>query len=793
MILGIGEPKLKLTKNAIKVLESRYLRKDDNGKVLEKPMEMFKRVASFIIKAEDKSNLSQEKKDELERAFLEIMVNLEFLPNSPTFSGAGTKLGQLAACFVLPVEDSMEGIFEAIKNTALIHKSGGGTGFSFSRLRPAKDPVRSTNGLASGPISFMGVFDAATDTIKQGGTRRGANMGILRIDHPDILEFITAKKDSDKLNNFNISVAITDEFMAALDKNEEYDLINPHDGKALKKLKAKEVWDKIIYQAWQNGDPGVIFIDTINKFNPTPQLGQIESTNPCGEQPLLPYESCNLGSINLAKFIQAGKIDFSRLAEVIKVAVRFLDDVIDMNRYPIKEIAAMTRANRKIGLGVMGWADLLVALGISYNSQEAVDLAEKVMKFIQDQADQASIALAKEKGVFPNFEGSIYDNTESEGIRNATRTTIAPTGTLSIIASCSSGIEPLFALAYVRKSHIGRKGDEWVELVEVNPDFEKVAKEKGFYSKELMEKISETGTISDFKEIPEEVKKVFVTAHDITPEWHIRMQAAFQKYINNAVSKTINFPHRATKEDVAKAYLLAYETGCKGVTIYRDGSREVQVLTTGKSNQEQKKAEGPLRPFYKRERPMAMRGTTYKVTTSYGDLYVTINDDEEGKPFEVFATIGKAGGFFSAKSEAICRLVSLAFRAGIPPEEVIKQIKGIRGPMPSWGEGGMILSLPDAIAQIIERHLTREQPSLGLAYHNQVSKEAMARPVAANPGPAAANPGNPGNSGNHGNGLNIKMDIADYGTAPQCPDCSNVLEISEGCLKCRVCGFSRCG
>jgi len=783
MILGIGEPKLKLTKNALKVLESRYLRKDEEGKVIEKPLEMFKRVSGFIIKAEDKYNLTKEKKEELERSFLQIMVDLDFLPNSPTFSGAGTDLGQLSACFVLPVGDSMEDIFEAIKQTALIHKSGGGTGFSFSRLRPSKDIVKTTNGLASGPLSFMRVFDVATDTIKQGGTRRGANMGILRVDHPDILAFINAKEDNDKLNNFNLSVAITDKFMEALERDEEYDLVNPHDGKVASKMKAKDVWDKIVEHAWKNGDPGVIFIDVINKYNPTPHIGKIESTNPCGEQPLLPYESCNLGSLNLSSFLKEGQVDFARLGDVVKVATRFLDDVIDMNKYPVKEIAEMSRGNRKIGLGVMGWADILLQLNIAYNSQAAIDLAEKVMKFIRDTADQASIALAKEKGVFPNFEGSIFDTPESEGIRNATRTTIAPTGTLSIIAACSSGIEPLFALAYTRKSHIGKKGDDWVELIEANPYFEQVAKEKGFYSKELMEKIAEHGSIKDLTEIPDEVKKLFVTSHDISPQWHIRMQAAFQKYVDNAVSKTINFPNKATKEEVSKAYLLAYETGCKGITIYRDGSRDVQVLTTGQSHQPKAETPAVAQPFYKRERPPAMRGTTYKITTSYGDLFTTINDDEAGAPFEVFATIGKAGGFFSAKSEAVCRLLSLALRAGIPPEEVIKQIKGIRGPMPSWSEGGMILSLPDAIAQILERHITANQPKLGLEFHGQQpeAKPPVARPVAR---PEART---------NGNGLNIKRDIADFGTAPECPECGNILEISEGCLKCQVCGFSKCG
>ncbi|MDX9893404.1 MAG: vitamin B12-dependent ribonucleotide reductase [Patescibacteria group bacterium] len=793
MIFGVGESKLKLTKNALKVLESRYLRRDSEGKVIEKPMEMFRRVASWIAKAEEKYNLPKERQEEIEQAFLEIMTNLEFMPNSPTFSGAGTELGQLAACFVLPVGDSMEEIFDAIKYTALIHKSGGGTGFSFSRLRPAKAPVNSTNGLASGPISFMSVFDAATDTVKQGGTRRGANMGILRVDHPDILDFIVAKEDSSKLNNFNISVAITDKFMEALDRDEEYELVDPYAKQVVKKIKAKEVWDKIVDHAWSNGDPGVIFIDKINKYNPTPHIALIESTNPCGEQPLLPYESCNLGSINLFSFLKEGKIDYQRLGEVVKMAIRFLDNVIDMNRYPLSQIDKMTRGNRKVGLGVMGWADLLIGLGIPYNSQEAIDLGERVMKFIKDNADQASLALAREKGVFPNFEGSIYDTPESDGIRNATRTTIAPTGTISIIASCSSGIEPLFALAYVRKSRIGKKGDDWVELVEVNPYFEEIAKERGFYSKELMEKISEIGSIQHLDEVPSDVKRVFVTSHDISPEWHIRMQAAFQKYVDNAVSKTINFPNSATRDDVAKSYLLSYELGCKGVTIYRDGSRDVQVLTTGKSHGKDKtETNVPLAPFYKRERPMMMRGTTYKVNTSYGSLYVTINDDQEGNPFEIFATIGKAGGFFSAKSESTCRLASLALRSGIPAQEVIKQIKGIRGPMPSWSEGGMILSLPDAIAQILEKHITQKQQSLGLEFHNQdkITKQDLAK--AANPVPAAA-PAEPQVPDHNGNGLGLKRNIADFGTAPECPECGSILEVSEGCLKCRSCGYSHCG
>jgi len=545
-IMIFGSPqKLKLSENAITVLEKRYLLKDDKGKVTEKPIEMFRRVASAIISAEKKYKLPKEEMINWEKQFLEIMVNLEFLPNSPTFTGAGTDLGQLSACFVLPVDDSMEGIFDAIKYTAMIHKSGGGTGFSFSRLRAKGDPVKSTQGLASGPLSFMTVFNQATETIKQGGTRRGANMGILRVDHPDIIAFIDAKKEDDMFNNFNFSVATTDKFIKAIEEDKDYDLIDPSTKKKVGTLKAKEVWQKIIANAWGNGDPGVIFIDVINKYNPTPHIGEVESTNPCGEQPLLPYESCNLGSINLAKFLKEGRIEFDRLKEVTRAAVRFLDDVIDVNKYPLEQIKQMSRANRKIGLGVMGWADLLIQLGVPYDSQEALDLADKIMKLISEEADKMSVELAKEKGVFPNFEGSIYDTPDSEGIRNATRTTIAPTGTLSILGDCSSGIEPIYALCYIRKSHIGKEGDDWVELLNVNPYFEKIAKDKGFYTKDLMKKIADKGSIQEFTEIPESIKRVYVTAHDISPEWHVKMQAAFQKYTDNAVSKTINFPKSA--------------------------------------------------------------------------------------------------------------------------------------------------------------------------------------------------------------------------------------------------------
>jgi len=575
-LMGV-EDDCKFSLNALKVLEGRYLQKDKNGKPLETPKQLFQRVACNVAQADLKYNQNAQKS---EQEFLQLMLDRNFMPNSPTLMNAGTEIQQLSACFVLPIEDSMEGIFESIKHAAIIHKSGGGTGFAFSRLRPKGSPVGTTGGVASGPISFMKVFDSATNVIKQGGKRRGANMGVLRVDHPDILDFITCKERDNTVTNFNISVGITDEFMEAVKENKKYNITNPNNKEIYNQLDAKRVFDLICTMAWKNGDPGVMFLDRMNwpESNPTPQIGEIESTNPCGEQPLLPYESCNLGSINLDHHVKDKQVDWQKLKQTVHTAVHFLDNVIDKSKFPIPKITELVQANRKIGLGVMGFADMLIRLRIPYNSEHALQLAEGIMRCINQEAKAASIELAKIRGTFPNFEQSIYnDNNPENRVRNATRTTIAPTGSISIIAGCSSGIEPLFAISYLRKT-------PQFELLEVNPLFEEIARQEGFYTEDLMKKIARKGSIQNIEEIPELIRKIFVTAMDLNPEDHVRMQAAFQKHIDNAVSKTVNFPFTATVEEVAKVYLLAYELGCKGITIYRDGSRDLQVLNIARED-----------------------------------------------------------------------------------------------------------------------------------------------------------------------------------------------------------------
>ncbi|MDD5423081.1 MAG: vitamin B12-dependent ribonucleotide reductase, partial [Candidatus Omnitrophica bacterium] len=672
-----------LSENARKVLEKRYLKRDDDGKVIETPEELFHRVASNIATADKYYGKTDEQVARAEREFFDMMANLEFLPNSPTLMNAGRDLQQLSACFVLSIDDSMESIFGTIKDTALIHKSGGGTGFSFSRLRAKNSPVRSTGGISSGPVSFMKVFNSATQAVKQGGTRRGANMGILRVDHPDIIEFVTCKESDKEITNFNISVAITEDFIKRAIKGEDYDLIDPHTKKCVQKLNARKVLDLIIRMAWKNGEPGIVFIDRINRDNPTPKAGEIESTNPCGEQPLLPYESCNLGSINLARMISSGEIDWKKLGNTVIKAVHFLDNVIDMNCYPLKRIEDTTKSNRKIGLGVMGFADMLLMLGVSYDSENATQMAEKIMKFILETSQAASRNLAAERGAFQNFRGSIYDVPGARPLRNATLTTIAPTGTLSIIANCSSGIEPVFAISYIRNILDNTK------FVEVHPYFEEVAEKRSFYSTELMNIIAEKGTVRGLDQVPEDAQKLFVTAHDIEAVWHIKMQAAFQKYTNNAVSKTVNLPTEATTEDVYSIYMLAYETGCKGVTIYRDKSREEQVLNISGSAAPDIKAPSETK-IVPRPRPNVITGTTTKIATGCGNLYVTINVDEKSLPFELFTSMGKAGGCAMSQLEAIRRLVSLAFRSGIDTNSIIEQLRGIRCPSPSWEKGGRI-------------------------------------------------------------------------------------------------------
>jgi len=1010
------------------VLERRYLKKDDDGKPVETPRELFERVAKAIASAETNYGATGADADKVAKKFYEMMAKLEFMPNSPTLMNAGRELGQLSACFVLPIGDSMEQIFDAIKYTALIHKclvpetlimtdvgcmtlgsvapgswiethegmetvqekhdngvqeiftveteegysitgtalhrllvrtdcgdlgwmkigqlregstavmklggwlggvesavpheavefsegvddrviradepglcdflrrtfddhgwispdgmvsadlpseklardmqtmmfyvgiptartgskltvctvagfqcfkekigfdskvlserlravnvldmgiraeaakclheepddeghffvkvkavspagtrevldltipnshaylangfvshnSGGGTGFSFSRLRPANDSVKSTAGVSSGPISFMEVFNAATETIKQGGTRRGANMGILRVDHPDIMSFIAAKKDSTKLTNFNISVALTDKFMDAIEKKTDYDLVNPRNRQPMSKLDARKVFDLIINMAWRNGEPGIVFIDRINRDNPTPKIGEIESTNPCGEQPLLPYESCNLGSINLARMLvyDEGKysIDWEKLRDTIHWSVRFLDDVIDVNKYPLPQIGDMTRSNRKIGLGIMGFADMLLTMGVPYDSDEALDLGRKLMKFVDDEGHKASVALGKERGSFPNFNDSTLKG-RFEILRNATVTTIAPTGTISIIAGASSGVEPIFAVAYVRNVM-----DKDI-LPEVNPIFEAVSKAKGFHTDELMKEIAAKGTIKDIRGIPEDVRRIFVTALDIAPEWHVKMQAAFQEYTDNAVSKTVNFPSEATPKDVEDVYVLAYKLGCKGVTVYRYGSREDQVLSVGaekEKKEEPSELEGDAR--VPRKRPMVTRGSTQRMETGCGHLYVTINVDERGL-CEVFTQMGKSGGCTASQSEAVGRLISLALRSGIDPESIAKQLKGIRCPAPLWQPGGMVLSCSDAVAKALERFVKDFQSS-------NIEKTIDA---------GAAAP--PAEKQNH-------VDKGDV--CPECPECGSMVEYVEGCVVCRTCGYSKC-
>lgn len=742
------EKKGQWSEPALRVLRERYLR---GG---ETPEEMCWRVARAIAAAEAHFGATPEQVEEVAREFYDLMVDRLFLPNSPTLMNAGreTRL-QYSACYVLPVGDSIVEIFEAIKRAAIIHQSGGGTGFSFSRLRPKGSLVRSSGGKASGPVSFMRVFDHATEAVKQGGTRRGANMGILRVDHPDILEFIECKLHGG-ITNFNISVAVTDEFMQALEEDRDYELVAPHTGEVTGKLSAWEVLDRIVRAAWQTGDPGVIFIDRINRSpaNPTPELGQIEATNPCGEQPLLPNEACNLGSVNLSRFVvpaedggwPAAGLDWDALERVVRKAVRFLDNVIEVNPYPLPEIDAMVKGNRRIGLGVMGWADVLFDLGIPYDSEEALALAEEVMSFINRVGHDESARLAEERGPFPNWRRSIYR--DGPPLRNATVTTIAPTGSISIIAGTSSGIEPVFALAY---QHVVEER----RLQFVDPVFQRVARLHGLDTPAVMDRVLETGTLHGVEGVPERVRDTFVTAHEIAPEWHVRMQAAFQKHTDNAVSKTVNLRREATVDDVRRVYLMAYELGCLGITVYRDGCKEEQVLRVGKK-------EAPAEvPKTIKPRPPVVRGVTHRISTPLGTAFITINENGAGEPFEVFANVGKAGSDTAAVAEALGRLISLCLRLPSPLsprerlQEIVDQLSGIGGGRPLGFGPQRVRSLPDALAQVLAQHLgMAPQPPLA---------EQMPLP------------------------LERAGDL--------CPECGQAtLLYTEGCRKCYTCGFSEC-
>ena len=829
---------LQLSANALTVLERRYLVKNDAGHPAEAPDELFWRVARTIAAPDRGYGASEGAVEALAEEFFRVMGERKWMPNSPTLMNAGRPLGQLSACFVLPVDDALSngasGIYDTLRAMALVHQSGGGTGFAFSRLRPKNDVVRSTMGVASGPVSFMRLYDASTDVVKQGGTRRGANMGILRVDHPDILDFVGCKDDTTQITNFNISVAVTDAFMQAVAAGAKYELRHPRTGATTGKLDAREVFDRIVAGAWKTGEPGVFFVDRANAFNPVPQLGAYEATNPCGEQPLLAYDVCNLGSINLGLFVQGTEIQWNDLRRTVHLCTHFLDNVIDANRYPLSEIDDLAKRIRRVGLGVMGWADMLVRLGVPYNSEAAVELGRQVMRFVDDESKVESERLAEQRGAFPEWERSIWGPDKScardaagnrirpmRRLRNCNLTTVAPTGTISIIAGCASGIEPLFAVAFLRNQ-------AGALMPEVNEDFVAYARAGGWYSEALMQRIAEEGHIH-FPEVPELLQRVFVTAHDVTPEWHIRMQAAFQEATDSAISKTCNFPETATQDDVRSIYQLAYALGCKGVTVYRDNSRPMQVLSTGKTAKEvsgsepapaagnatlppaaspvpaaerelaetrgqlaeleaelgrvrrqlhESEAENAQRRL-KRSRPDLLRGMTRRIETPLGTAYVTITEDERGQPFEVFISLGKAGAPLMADVEAIGRLISLSLRSGIPMAEIYRQLRGISSDRVIGLGPNKVMSVPDAIGIAIEKWRQEK--------HEGVQQDLLAGAQApAVPRPVAAAPDAGGAQGAHGEAHAPNLLGA-------CPDCGSQLEFAEGCVKCHVCGYSECG
>jgi ribonucleoside-diphosphate reductase alpha chain len=825
-----GLPDAQLNQNARTVLAKRYLIKDRSGNPTERPEEMFWRVATTVAEADRRYGASAGAVHALAEEFYRLMTERRFEPNSPTLMNAGRPLGQLSACFVLPVEDALSnghnGIYDTLRSMALIHQSGGGTGFSFSRLRGKGSMVRSTTGVASGPVSFMKLYDASTDAVKQGGTRRGANMGILRVDHPDILDFITCKEDLSQITNFNISVGVTTAFMTALKAGTTYDLIEPSTGAVAAKLDARMVWEKMLDGAWRTGEPGCFFIDEAERYNPVPHLGAYEATNPCGEQPLLPYDVCNLGSINIGYYVKDGVMDWESMKRDTHLATHFLDNIIDVNKYPLPEIDALSKRIRRIGFGVMGFADALVRLGIPYDSPEGVEFGRTMQEFVDTESKRESERLANERGPFPEWARSIFGPDETcardengnrirpmQLLRNCNVTTVAPTGTISIIAGCSSGIEPLFAVAFMRNQ-------AGVMMPDVNDDFVAVAKREGWYSDDLIERIAKEGHIH-FDEVPEKWQRVFVTAHDITPEWHVRMQAAFQEHCDSAISKTTNFPHAATRDDVRAIYELAYDLKCKGVTVYRDGSRDNQVLSTGATAQasasrdekverrEMGELQGTIAEMtaemerlkqalydaeaenlqrrVKRSRPDRLRGTTIRKETPLGTMFVNITEDDKGQPFEVFINLGKAGGAAMADAEAMGRMISLALRSGIPLREVHKQLRGISSDRAVGLGPNKVLSVPDAIGIALEEW-TREKQ--GVQQDLLAAADAAAQAPRATPETIKA-------ASDLAAKAQVQMGFDAYDNSDSfmqtCPDCGSQLELAEGCAKCHVCGFSECG